>query len=66
MPAIAAEQPPAKSVLPWLMPVLGLLLIVAALWLRAAADRRPVAAPASPAPVDADRTEGDGEAAAGG
>ena len=65
MPAIAAERPPAKSVLPWLMPVLGLLLVVAALWLKAAADRRPAAAPVAPAPTDADRTEGDGDAAAG-
>jgi serine/threonine-protein kinase len=66
MPAVAAERRPAKRVLPWLMPVLGLLLIVAALWLKAAADRRPAAAPASPAAADADRTEGDGKAAAGG
>lgn len=65
MPAVAAERPPANRVLPWLMPVLGLLLVVAVLWLKAAADRRPAAAPASAAPADADRTEGDGDASAG-
>ena len=65
-PAVTTERPPAKSVLPWLLPVLGLLLIVAGMWLKAAADRRPAAVPVSPAATDADRTEGDGAAAAGG
>jgi len=54
MPAVVAVPQPAKSVLPWLVPVLGLLAIVAALWLKAAADRRPAAAPVSPATKDAD------------
>ena len=54
MPAAVAVPQPAKSVLPWLAPVLGLLAIVAALWLKAAADRRPAAAPASPAAKGAD------------
>jgi serine/threonine-protein kinase len=54
MPAVVAERQPPKSVLPWLMPVFGLVLIVAALWLKAAADRRPAATPAEPAAKDAD------------
>jgi len=54
MPAVVAVPQPAKSVLPWLVPVLGLLAIVAALWLKAAADRRPAAAPVSPVTKDAD------------
>jgi serine/threonine-protein kinase len=54
VPAVAGERQPPKSVLPWLMPVLALLAIVAALWLKAAADRRPAAAPVSPAATDAD------------
>ena len=54
MPAVAAERPQPRRVLPWLTPVLGLLLIVAALWLKAAADRRPAAAPPSPSAKDAD------------
>jgi serine/threonine-protein kinase len=54
MPAVVAERQPPKNVLPWLMPVLGLILIVAALWLKAAADRRPAAAPASPSATDDD------------
>jgi cytochrome c-type biogenesis protein CcmH/NrfF len=54
MPAVVAERQPPKNVLPWLMPVLGLILIVAALWFKAAADRRPAAAPASPSATDDD------------
>jgi serine/threonine-protein kinase len=49
MPTVAVERRRAASRLSWLLPVVGLLLIVAALWLKAAADRRPIAAPAPPA-----------------
>ena len=54
MPAVAADRHSKKRSLPWLVPVLGLLLIVAALWLKAAADRRSPSAPATPAATDAD------------
>lgn len=46
MPAVVTERQPAASTLPWLVPLVGLLLTVAALWLKAAADRRPSADPA--------------------
>ncbi len=36
----SAQARPARSVLPWLVPVLALILLVAALWLRTATDRR--------------------------
>lgn len=49
VPPVAVEQRPAASRLSWLLPVVGLLLIVAALWFKAAADRRPIAAPVPPA-----------------
>ena len=49
MPTVAVERRRAASRLSWLLPVVGLLLTVAALWLKAAADRRPSAGPAPPA-----------------
>jgi len=51
MAPAAVERRPAANRLSWLLPVVGLLLIVAALWLKAAADRRPIAPPA-PATAD--------------
>jgi serine/threonine-protein kinase len=39
-PILVAPTRPAARVLPWLLPVVGLLVTVAALWLKAAADRR--------------------------
>jgi len=54
MPTVAIERRPAASRLSWLLPVVGLLLTVAALWLKAAADRRPSVAPA-PGPTEGDR-----------
>ena len=47
----SAAARPAVSPLPWLVPILVLLLAVAALWLKAAVDRAPPAPAASPAPV---------------
>jgi serine/threonine protein kinase len=43
MPAVTtvADRPAEASVWPWLVPVIGLLLTVAALWLKATADRTP-------------------------
>ena len=43
MPAVpmGAGRPAARAAWPWLVPVVGLLLTVAALWLKAAADRTP-------------------------
>ena len=54
MPTVAIERRPAASRLSWLLPVVGLLLTVAALWLKAAADRRPSVAPA-PGATEGDR-----------
>ena len=47
----SAAARPAVSPLPWLVPIIVLLLAVAALWLKAAVDRAPPAPAASPAPV---------------
>ena len=57
---LAAATRPAGSVLPWLVPLVGLLVTVAALWLRAVADRRADAGrwvPAGPPPAAGDRDE---------
>jgi serine/threonine protein kinase len=48
-PALVSVPRPS-SPLPWLVPIVALLLTVAALWLKAASDRAPPAPAAAPAP----------------
>jgi serine/threonine-protein kinase len=52
-PAMAAPVPPPamKTVLPWLVPVGGLLALVGALWLQAAADRSTPVEPGEAGPA---------------
>jgi serine/threonine-protein kinase len=47
--AIPVSRPVAPR-LPWLVPLLGLIVVVAALWWRAASERRPVDVPPAAAP----------------
>ncbi len=54
MPAVVTARQPAASTLPWLVPVVGLLLTVAALWHTAAAAGRPRAGRA-PGATEGDR-----------
>jgi serine/threonine protein kinase len=55
--AVGGERRTAASALPWLVPLVGLLITVAALWIKAAADRVPADAPAT---RPADPAAGDG------
>jgi serine/threonine-protein kinase len=49
-PAVVAVPRPS-SPLPWLVPIVALLVTVAALWLKAASDRAPPPPAAAPAPT---------------